>query len=41
MKDARVMSMEELPVFRNLSDSLNFNDHSRTKTYAWIEKTLR
>ena len=41
MKDARVMSMEKLQFCLNSSDSLKFNGHSRTETYAWIEKTLR
>lgn len=35
------MSMEELQFFLNSSDSLKFHGHSRTETYAWIEKTLR
>jgi hypothetical protein len=41
MKDARVMSMEELQVFLNSSGNLKFNGYSRPETYAWIEKTLR
>jgi len=40
MNDARVMSMEELQVFLNSSDILNFNGYSRLETYAWMEKTL-
>jgi len=41
MNDTRVMSMEELQIFLNSSDSLKFNGYPRTETYAWIEKTLR
>ena len=41
MNDTRVMSMEELQVFLNSSDSLRFNGYSRPETYAWIEKILR
>ena len=41
MNDTRVMSMEELQVFLNSSDSLKSNGYSRPEIYAWIEKTLR